>query len=215
MSGIWTGWLILLLAAGIHGADDPAKPETPARVKKASDEPLLEENEEDPALKLMRVAKNMRAAEERLKQSDAGNLTRQIQRTIVKDLDALIQESPPPTNQSSPQQPSDHKNPRSKSRESHSSSKPKRRQASGEKNASKPMPLDREKSLTSGTGGNTKDKAGMTKLGELYKDIWGHLPETMRQEMDQYSREEFMAKYSDLLKEYYSRIAEKGRRKGE
>lgn len=32
--------------------------------------------------------------------------------------------------------------------------------------------------------------------------------------MDQYSREQFMAKYGDLLKQYYTSIAEKGRRKG-
>jgi hypothetical protein len=33
--------------------------------------------------------------------------------------------------------------------------------------------------------------------------------------MDQYSREQFMAKYNDLLKQYYATIAEKGRRKAE
>ena len=53
----------------------------------------------------------------------------------------------------------------------------------------------------------------MSKIADLYKDIWGHLPETLRQEMNQYSREQFMAKYNDLLKQYYSRIAEKGRQK--
>ena len=55
----------------------------------------------------------------------------------------------------------------------------------------------------------------MSKIADLYKDVWGHLPETLRQEMDQYSREQFMAKYADLLKQYYATIAEKGRRKDE
>ena len=54
------------------------------------------------------------------------------------------------------------------------------------------------------------------RLADLYKDIWGHLPETMRAEMNAYaSREEFMTKYRDLLKQYYTTIAEKGPRKGE
>ena len=32
--------------------------------------------------------------------------------------------------------------------------------------------------------------------------------------MDQYSREQFMAKYGELLKQYYATIAEKGRAQG-
>ena len=54
----------------------------------------------------------------------------------------------------------------------------------------------------------------MSKIADLYKDIWGHLPEKLRQEMDTYSREQFMAKYSDLLRQYYATLAEKGRSKG-
>ncbi|MFL5245273.1 MAG: hypothetical protein ACJ8FY_24520, partial [Gemmataceae bacterium] len=61
----------------------------------------------------------------------------------------------------------------------------------------------------------TEGDGGPDKLADLYKDIWGHLPETLRAEMNAYaSREEFMAKYRDLLKQYYTTIAEKGQRKG-
>ena len=35
------------------------------------------------------------------------------------------------------------------------------------------------------------------------KEIWGHLTETQRAEMDVYAREKFMAKYNDLIKQYY------------
>ena len=53
------------------------------------------------------------------------------------------------------------------------------------------------------------------KVADLYKDIWGHLPETLRQEMTQYTREQFMPKYNELLKQYYATIAEKGRKQGD
>jgi hypothetical protein len=33
--------------------------------------------------------------------------------------------------------------------------------------------------------------------------------------MDQYAREQFMPKYSELIQRYYATIAEKGHRKGE
>lgn len=43
----------------------------------------------------------------------------------------------------------------------------------------------------------------------ITKQVWGHLPEGLRQRMNQYYREQFMPKYSDLLREYYSSLAEK------
>ena len=62
-------------------------------------------------------------------------------------------------------------------------------------------------------GGGGKSQEGATKLAEVYKDVWGHLPETMRAEMNAYSREQFMAKYNELIKQYYSTVAEKSRKK--
>ena len=38
-------------------------------------------------------------------------------------------------------------------------------------------------------------------------------PEKMRQEMDSYFKERFMPRYSDLLKQYYSNIAEQNKKK--
>jgi hypothetical protein len=62
-------------------------------------------------------------------------------------------------------------------------------------------------------GGGGQSQGEPTKLAEMYKDVWGTLPETMRAEMNAYSREQFMAKYNDLIKQYYSTVAEKSRRK--
>ena len=55
----------------------------------------------------------------------------------------------------------------------------------------------------------------MNKIADVYKDIWGHLPETLRAEMDAYGREKFMAKYEELIKRYYDRAARESRRKGD
>ena len=62
-------------------------------------------------------------------------------------------------------------------------------------------------------GGAGRDSSGAATLkADILKDIWGHLPSVMRLEMDAYSREQFAAKYGELLKQYYQTIAEKGRR---
>jgi hypothetical protein len=63
-----------------------------------------------------------------------------------------------------------------------------------------------------GTGNGTS-QGEVNKLTEIYKEIWGHLPETLRAEMNAYGREQFMDRYSELIRQYYRTIAEKGRRK--
>src|SRR5207237_1598070 len=52
------------------------------------------------------------------------------------------------------------------------------------------------------------------KLTDVVRDIWGHLPETLRQEVDHYYRDQFMPRYRDLLQQYYSRLAERERGRG-
>jgi hypothetical protein len=49
---------------------------------------------------------------------------------------------------------------------------------------------------------------------DLYKDVWGHLPESLRAEMNAYSNPApFLPRYDDLIKKYYRNIAEQGRKK--
>lgn len=45
---------------------------------------------------------------------------------------------------------------------------------------------------------------------DVAKDVWGHLPDKLRQQVTQYYKEEFMPRYADLLKQYYSSLSEKG-----
>jgi len=46
------------------------------------------------------------------------------------------------------------------------------------------------------------------RIADLGRGIWGHLPDTLRQELDLYYRDQFMPRHGDLLREYYSNIAE-------
>jgi hypothetical protein len=62
--------------------------------------------------------------------------------------------------------------------------------------------------------GKASPKRQNDKMADLYKDVWGHLPDRMRQEMDLYYREQFMPRYSELLRRYYAALAEQ-RKKGD
>ncbi len=68
-----------------------------------------------------------------------------------------------------------------------------------------------------GSGGGRKDDRERNKNADLDKQgVWGHLPQTLRAQMDAYSNPQpFMPKYDDLIKRYYRTISEQGRRKGE
>jgi hypothetical protein len=44
---------------------------------------------------------------------------------------------------------------------------------------------------------------------EVVKQVWGHLPDKLRQQATQYYQEEFMPRYAELLKQYYSSLSEK------
>jgi hypothetical protein len=43
----------------------------------------------------------------------------------------------------------------------------------------------------------------------ITKQVWGHLPEKLRQQMSQYYKEQFMPKYGDMLRQYYNNLAER------
>ncbi len=76
-------------------------------------------------------------------------------------------------------------------------------------------------SSKSNNGGNGMGGASSQTVkdpnADLYKDdVWGHLPETLRAEMNAYSNTKgFMPEYEALISRYYSNIAEQGRRKGD
>ena len=64
-----------------------------------------------------------------------------------------------------------------------------------------------------GTFGQPPKKNNRTEqFAEMYKDVWGQLPDRLRQEMDMYYREQFMPRYGELLRQYYSSIAEQKKR---
>lgn len=57
-----------------------------------------------------------------------------------------------------------------------------------------------------------QDSGKPEKMADVYRDVWGHLPESLRQEVDHYYRERFMPKYRELLRQYYTRLAEADKR---
>jgi hypothetical protein len=216
-----------------------------------------------------RVAKNMKAAEERLKNADPGDVTRKIQRDVVDDLDEMIKQNDKSQsgksgqkskrNSSSkgggtsdtksgfdqqPDNPNDGqgeekdqqgpdkhgtakggKKDDGQAKEKDQGKDPgKEGQAKddGDKDKDKghakgnnPGGKDGKDSLAGGLGSSKRDsdKTKRDLAADLNRVPWGKLPDKMRLEMDVYSKERFMPRYDDLLRQYYRSIAEQSMKK--
>lgn len=202
---------------------DEEKPERKGESREA--EPVTPQEEAKEVLQ--RVVQNVHKVDDRLAKNDLGEATQQTQRDILKDLDSLIQrnENPPP--QGDEQQDQQGGGNGSQDNKNQKQGKGKSRGKSGTK--SKQVPQQRRqrnesgsekkggKNGQNGNGGGNRGSRDRNKNADLDKHgVWGHLPATLRAQMDAYSNPHpFMPKYDELIKHYYKTIAEQGRRKGE
>ena len=190
-----------------------------------------------------RIIQNASEAGKRLGAKDPGEDTRKIQMEIVKDIDALIrkaQEPPPPdqnqkskgggeqngmggmggmskqgmsNNDQSQGGPPSRKERRERAKQNSSTS-------GGVAQQNQPMSDANRPELRPGTRpmdpspNRIESKPAMSRIPDVYKEVWGHLPEKMRQEMDLYFRDRFMPRYSELLRQYYSSLAERTGKNG-
>jgi hypothetical protein len=170
----------------------------------------------------------MRTAEDRLANTEVGAAPKQVQRDVVADLDKLIQatQQPPQGGQNQQQNPSAGGG---QGRQGQQQQQQQQMSRAGRRGSRGGQPQPQQQAGRQGQGaqpgqpgagnkpgaGNSSGHDDMNKIADLWKDVWGHLPETMRAEMDAYARPQFMAKYEDVIKQYYSTIAEKGRRKAD
>jgi hypothetical protein len=208
----------------------PKSEDPPAPAAKSADD--LEKLREQ-------IARDMQAVEKKLNEQDTGDGTRALQNQILANIDRLLDraKNPPPSpespptggasqdKESSPMNPAaqNRGQPRADStksrRERRESLRRQQEQARGKgrpgETAGPPIP---KKSRTASSGdvppsGRMQARtASADSLADVVKDIWGQLPDTLRQEVDHYYREQFMPRYRDLLQQYYLRLSETERR---
>lgn len=245
---------------------EQAKEEMPGEITRDG-EPI--DPGEDEKEVLERVARNMKAVEERIVNKELNEGTRQLQEDIVKDLESLIRSSEggggggegggggddqnDPQNQQGQKGGQQGQKSGQKGQKGNQQGKKGQQQGQqgqqGQKGGEKGQQGQKsgqqgqqgqkgsqqgqkggqqgqkggqegnEKQQGMGGGnpgaGNGKDEPPQpNREGEVFKDPWGHLPETLRQQMHAYaSREKYMDKHHDLIKQYYKTIAAQGRKK--
>jgi hypothetical protein len=221
---------------------------------------------ENPLEIVERIIANSKAVGDKLAEPDTGPDTRKTQDAILRDIDRLLNQDPPPKDDKNQdkdknkdnkpddkksdmpmgggmndpmpkdgmgggmdQQPSAgmgggdqprERRPRQGDRQQPMGGKqePGKNPGGGGKQQNKdPMggkPMDPK----SPGGGKTPDpKDGKTPPSrpllpfedDVARDVWGHLPDKLRQQATQYYKQEIMPRYAELLKQYYSSMSDK------
>lgn len=154
---------------------------------------------------LTRIGQQMRKVERRIAQHDASDATTQLQQEIITGLDKLIEAAK--QQQNSPQNSSGKKQPGSQRSKVKQSDQPAgNKPGDGAGNTSPKPAQDSSDRL----GPDANSKVDMQQMRDLIKDVWGNLPERMREQMNQDAVEEFLPKYRLQIEEYFKRLAEEG-----
>ena len=138
-----------------------------------------------------RVAEGMRSAQQRIRSRDTSAGTQRIQRQIVADLTALIENAEQ----------------RKDAAASASQGEPGRTSRTGQRSApttAKGAPSETSDSRTGTPDSETEKGAD----GNALAQVWGQLPKQLQRSIQSPLREQFLPQYEKLISEYYKRLAE-------
>jgi len=146
----------------------------------------------------LQIGEQMRTVEELISRRDTSEKTQRMQQQIVDDIEKLIDEMKKKCaggqcNSSSQSSSSQNNDPKSVSKA-----------GSGEnRGGSKPA---RDSELR--VGRSDESDARVAQVMDMLKQVWGHLPPRVREQMQSGMAEEFLPKYERLIEQYYQRLAE-------
>ena len=135
------------------------------------------------------LVKQMRDVEQRLKQTDTGEQTRQRQAQIIKNVEQMIEES----RMTQMQQ---------KSKKPKPGDKPGQPKPNGQ-------PGQQPGALANGPPASKPDKPTARSIMNQSKDIWGHLDAKLREDMANIFKEEPLPAKDELIKRYYLAVSKK------
>jgi hypothetical protein len=148
---------------------------------------------------LLLISRRMRAVEDLIEGSNTSQPTQRLQKQIVEDLDLLIEQmkkqcSGAPGGGDGKKKPGGKPGSGSKA-------------GTGEnKGESRPA-----KDSTARAGKDADTRTELDRMKQMLKEVWGHLPPKIREQVQSGQPEEFLPKYERLIEDYYTRLAEEKR----
>ncbi len=160
--------------------------------------------------KVESVIEGMRKARMKMENRATGSETQRLQQDVVKQLDELIRNfeqsaqsrSVSPSANSQPEQQPQQNEPEL------SQAAPKNGENSSNGNRQNDRPSDNSSERID----EAEDRdAELREREVLVKDVWGHLPPSVRHELLNIYKEEYLPKYDELVRRYYQALAEQSR----
>jgi hypothetical protein len=215
--------------------DKPVEKKAEKSLQQTLQEQLLGAAQEQIQNPVESILERMRNVQERLSKTATDKETRQEQTQIVQEIDKLIealknQKPPPPqsssSNPNSPppppkggspdenQQAQGTPQPRPKNSQSQKENKP-----AGEKGKEQGQKQKQQQGQTESVADKAKESNGSSSKRprspeeeaarqRLAKDVWGHLPPALRQELLNIFSEKYIPKYDEQVRRYYEALAE-------
>ena len=164
---------------------------------------------------LGRVANKMREVENRINSTDSGEETQSLQAKILAELDELLKQKQQQCNQAqsgqqsqSNSQQSRRETPNPQSQQPQQSEQPQQAAANQPEQAGNKPARDSQEGVREADGAKPELS---DELADRIRAIWGHLPEHQRERMVQAFKEKYLQQYEELIKQYYTRLAEQKR----
>lgn len=150
---------------------------------------------------IARLNERMREVQGRIAKSQSGEKTQRLQREISDELAKLIDQVERQASKLGQSSSASSGSSRSQARQPGQSSK------AGEPSS--------EKSARDSSERMRKEKTVKVdaEYQDLLKDVWGHLPPHLRQQMEQSANEEFLPKYESEISEYFRALNKSGKRR--
>lgn len=221
---------ILLLGCSMLPAEDDApkteeQPPAASSDSKSSEskpsEPKVIEKPFDPIASLERIMTGMKLSVELLRKSEAATATKTTQPQVVKDLDELIRKlesqsnsSPPPPDpsQNPPPQENQEQQPgqQQPQPDPRNSGQPRQQPSQNGKTPEELPSKESSERKQPPAPPRARDTLSGQQLYE--KEVWGHLPPSLKRELLNIYSEKYIPQYEDLIRRYYESLAEGNRR---
>lgn len=183
-----------------HDLDEQLLRELTERLRQGEDGAPAQDEPRNP---LQRIGERMREAESRIAVADAGEETQRIQKSIVRDLDALAEQLKQQASSCSSCGGAGCK-------ECQQMGDKRKKPGSKPGSSGRPSPNSRANNAATQDSKGTPKETEMARRENLLKDVWGHLPERLRMQMEQQFQAVFLPKYSMLIEQYFKHLAEQG-----
>ncbi|MGQ0633040.1 MAG: hypothetical protein ACT4QC_00365 [Planctomycetaceae bacterium] len=181
---------------------------------------LADDADSDEIARMERAIEGMREAGRRIADDDLSSRTQDVQKRVIDDLEHLLdlleqrnQAQSDPSNQQQQQQKQQQQQQQQQQKNRRPRGRQSLRQRLDPQNAGKRSDQQKSRDSQEQRDPARSPQAEEARRQRIVKDVWGHLPPSVRGKMQNSFSERYVPRYEELVKSYYEALAEKSRKR--